>query len=96
MSDHQPTVTTAWLIERGQSMGQVPTAWYADEHNVLGHTWTTDAWRARRFATREECEAFIDERSGFPIPSHGSHLGPLGHRFGVAVEHGFIGPYPHA
>ncbi len=66
----------AWLIERGQSMKQIPTCWYAEDE------WTTDAWKARRFATREECEAFIGSRSGFAIPSHGD-------RFGVAVEHIF-------
>ena len=69
---------TAWLVERGQSMQQVPTVWYAENE------WTTDAREARRFATREDCEAFIDSRSGFAIPSHGD-------RFGVAVEHVFIG-----
>ena len=76
---------TAWLIERGQSMGQVPTVWYSGED--YGEQWTTDANRALRYPSKEAAEAEIDLRSGHPIPSHG---GPEGSRFGVAVEHGWI------
>lgn len=64
----------AWLIERGQSMQHVPTVWWT------GDEWTTDAWAARRFDTREDAEAAIRVHSGRPT------YGP----FGIAVEHGFL------
>ncbi len=75
-----------WLIERGQSMGQVPTVWYAGEDRWgLTHaaSWTEDAYRAIRFATREEAEAYIESRNP-PGPLLASR-GP----FAIAVEHGF-------
>jgi len=70
----------AWLIERGQSMKQRPTVWWGGRD--LGD-WTTDATRAKRFASREDAQAKIDAES-FPRPSNDFAV------FGVAVEHGFM------
>lgn len=50
----------AWLIERGQAVNHEPTVWWCggNERAGLGEdemrNWTTDAMKARRFATREE------------------------------------------
>lgn len=76
-----PNAATFWLVERGQERGQVPTVWWD------GREWTETAVNALRFESRAVAEAYIDERSGFPIPSHG---GPIGSRFGIAVEHGLL------
>lgn len=79
----EPPSETVWLIERGQSMGQQPTVWWT------GIDWSADAFEATRYSSREKAEAYIEAHSGFGIPSHG---GPVGSRFGVAVEHAFIEP----
>jgi hypothetical protein len=71
------STSSVWLVERGQSMQQVPTVWWT------GTDWTTEASRALAFKDREQADAYIDARSGFAVPSHGS-------RFGVAVEHVFV------
>jgi hypothetical protein len=80
------TRQVAWLIERGPAMNHIPTLWWKGRAPSSGYerTWTEAANEAQRFATREECEAAIEEWSGFPIPSHG-------HRFGTATEHIFLG-----
>jgi hypothetical protein len=67
----------AWLIERGQREGQVPTVWWMGNDD-----WTTDANKAARFESREAAEEVIG-RKFTPPPSRG---GPSAR----AVEHGFL------
>ncbi len=46
--------TTAWLIERGQDEGQVPTLWWCRPGKgdyKYGRRWTEDANKAHRFAS---------------------------------------------
>ncbi len=75
----------AWLIERGQPEGQVPTVWWADRKRwglTYMDDWTDDAFKAFRFASREAAEEVITAK--FTPPA--SRGGPSAR----AVEHGFI------
>jgi hypothetical protein len=77
---------TAWLIERGQPEGQVPTVWWADRKRdglMDVDKWTQDAFKAERFETREEAEEVIARKFSPPASRGGSSA--------RAVEHGFIG-----
>ena len=73
-----PTTDFVWLIERGQSMKQVPTVWWTGADS--GEMWTTDAHSAQQFPSKDSAQGYIGERSG-----------RVGHEypFGIAVEHGF-------
>ena len=58
----QTRETYCWLIERGQPEGQEPTIWWVgpeprDDEKYLG-TWSEDAYKAKRFATRAEGEQY--------------------------------------
>ena len=72
----------AWLIERGQAQQQAPTVWWSDNTAIGWGGWTTDAWKARRYATKADADEVIAERFG-PSPRHGLPASA------VAVEHGF-------
>jgi hypothetical protein len=72
---------TAWLIERGQAENQRPTMWWRCYTIGRGDEWTEDAGRAHRFATREEVEQVIADKSGY-----------VGDRFGRATEHIWLKP----
>lgn len=73
---------SCWLIERGQPEGQVrPTWWVKGERPGFGAVdlgaWTTDAFAATRFETKDEAEAWLPLLSrAAPIPAR-------------AVQHGF-------
>lgn len=64
--------TNQWLVERGQPEGEPQAIWHS--HIDPSETWTTDAWRASMFPTREAAEEWIAEHK-------------LEAR---AVEHGFM------
>ena len=66
----------AWLIERGQSEGQVPTIWWRSSEwksrePYLGQ-WTEDANEARKFSTKEDAErqARIDPGQFYRVTEH--------------------------
>lgn len=79
--DGVQTTETAWLIERGQPEQQEPTVWLEPMRRwgvvTSNDRWTTDAFEARRFDTREAAGAEIESRQPF---------------VGRAVSHGFIQP----
>lgn len=64
--------TNQWLVERGQPEGETQAVWHS--HLDPAVPWTTDAWRASMFPTREAAEECIAE--------HGLEA--------RAVEHGFM------
>jgi len=75
----------AWLIERGQPEGFDPPVWWSLIRTLPeSYTWTTDATKATRFATKEYCEAEIYRRS-HPLAKPGGRYRP----FGRATEHAF-------
>jgi hypothetical protein len=77
-----PESEFAWLIERSQPEGQVPTVWLDATTGIGGQAlWTTDAWRAARFPTQAEAEAYMAEHSGVLLRQR---------LIGRAVEHGFV------
>lgn len=51
--------TNQWLVERGQPEGEPQAIWHS--HNDPAVPWTTDAWRASMFPTREAAEEWIAE-----------------------------------
>lgn len=72
-----------WLVERGQSEGHNPTVWRIapstpDSRDQEG--WTTDAFKATRYDTREEAQAVVDAL----------FTGPMGRVTARATEHGFL------
>ncbi len=76
MSDPSAATTFQWLVERGQPENHEPTVWLENsaEHPASHKHWTTDAWSAAMFPTRETAEAYIAEE----------------HLEARAVEHGFM------
>jgi hypothetical protein len=71
----------AWLVERGQSEKHSPTVWWIggpDTTNRSGESWTQDAFKATRFARRDDAQEIVDRLF--------THRGEPTAR---AVEHGF-------
>ena len=71
---------TFWLVERGQSEGQVPTVWW-------GHSgWWDTVNEAERYPTRQKAQQVVDEQFTPPL----SRGGPIAH----VTEHSWIAPTP--
>lgn len=79
--DTRDETVFAWLIERGQPERQAPTLWWAEEEDARWGGWTTDAYKAVRFATKAEAEEQIRVLSR-----------PVGEPTMHASEHGFLPP----
>lgn len=73
--------TNVWLIERGPALNHSPTVWWSGDGEIGWDGWTTDAWQARPYRTREEAEKVIRERFRFAHISQGPSA--------TAVQHGF-------
>ena len=71
---------TAWLIERGHAENHEPTVWWSGDENIGYGGWTTDAWQAVRYPTKDAADRVLREK----FTAHISQ-GPLGR----AVEHAF-------
>jgi hypothetical protein len=72
--------TFQWLIERGQPEGETRPVWleHSGRHPATRGQWTTNAWDAAMFPSRETAEAYIAAEA-------------LDAR---AVEHGFMAKTP--
>lgn len=68
MSERSPSAAkerreVAWLVERGQPERQSPTVWRIAGPKPdyrAGEQWTEVAFKATRYATREEAQAVVD------------------------------------
>lgn len=76
------SMSTCWLIERGQRVNHVPTVWWAGKPK-WDHEWTQDANKATKFATKELAEEQIESMSR-----------PVGERMQYATEHVFLEDTP--
>ncbi len=74
-----------WLIERGQSMGQVPTIWWTEDaaNREWGGAWTEDARKATCYPSRE---AAVEAMGRFYFQGEPGTVTSVG---ALAVEHGF-------
>lgn len=59
-----PQTTFQWLIERGQPEQHEPTVWLENsaEHPASHQRWTTDAYQAAMFPTKQTAEEYIAEQ----------------------------------
>lgn len=83
-ADAQPD-WNGWLIERGQPEKQRPTVWWADRKRwglMYSDSWTTDAFKAYRFDSKEAAEQVIYQK----------FTPPVGEPTARAVAHGFVQP----